>query len=191
MLQKTDWYNILTDPLPESVDVDGTSYPIHTNFKDWISFFLLHEDRELTDVEKITVSMNWYRETVPANRTAAYLALQEFAACENLPKSKRKPSGAGAAPVFSYLYDSAYLFADFWRYYQIHLQGTSLHWFAFTALFEGLPEDSSVKQRIAYRCIHTGNIKDNKERNRVIRIQNAIAIPKAPMTASEVGSLFG
>lgn len=61
MLQKTDWYNILTDPLPESVDVDGTSYPIHTNFKDWISFFLLHEDRELTDVEKIAVSMNWYR----------------------------------------------------------------------------------------------------------------------------------
>lgn len=191
MLQKTDWYNILTDPLPESVDVDGTNYPIHTNFKDWISFFLLHEDRELTDVEKIAVSMNWYRETVPANRTAAYLALQEFAACENLPKSKRKSSGAGAAPVFSYLYDSAYLFADFWRYYQIHLQGTSLHWFAFTALFEGLPEDSSVKQRIAYRCINTGNIKDNKERNRIIRIQNAIAIPKAPMTASEVGSLFG
>lgn len=191
MLQKTDWYNILTDSLPESVDVDGTSYPIHTNFKDWISFFLLHEDRELTDVEKIAVSMNWYLETVPANRAAAYLVLQEFAACENLPKSKRKSSGAGAAPVFSYLHDSAYLFSDFWRYYQLNLQQQALHWFAFTTLFEGLPEDSSVKQRIAYRCINTGNIKDNKERNRILRIQNAIAIPKAPMTASEVGSLFG
>ncbi len=190
MLQQTDWYNILTDKLPESVDVDGTSYPIHTNFKDWISFFLLHEEKELTDVEKIAVSMNWYRETIPANRVAAYLALQEFASCEILPKSKRKATGAGAAPVFSYLHDSAYLFADFLRYYQIHLQSTSLHWFVFTALFEGLPEDSSVKQRIAYRCINTGSIKDNKERNRMIRIQNAIAIPRPPMTSSELAEYF-
>lgn len=190
MLQKTDWYNILTDPLPESVDVDGTSYPIHTNFKDWISFFLLHEDRELTDIEKIAVSMNWYRETIPTNRVDAYLALQEFASCEILPKSKRKATGAGAVPVFSYLHDSAYLFADFLRYYQIHLQNTPLHWFVFTALFEGLPEDSSVKQRIAYRCINTGSIKDNEERNRMIRIQNAIAIPRPPMTSSELAEYF-
>lgn len=184
------WYNILTDTLPESVEVDGKRYPVHTNFRDWISFFLLHEDKELTNVEKIHISMNWYIE-MPDNWLAAYQALQKFAACQSLPKSKRKTTGARFAPVFSYLHDSVYLYSDFLRYYQINLQTTPLHWFAFNTLFEGLPEKSSTKQRIAYRCINIGRIKDKEERKRILQIQRAIAIPQKPMTAAEVGSLFG
>ena len=176
-------YNILTDTLPESVEVDGKRYPIHTDFRDWISFFLLHEDKELTDVEKIHISMNWYIE-IPDNRIAAYQALQEFAACQSLPKPKGKKAGA-TAPVFSYLHDSPYLFADFLRFYQINLQTTQLHW------FEGMPEDSSTKQRIAYRSVNLGAIKDKKERARLAKIQRAVAIPRPPMTAEEVGNLFG
>ena len=183
------WYNILTDALPESVEVDGERYPIHTNFRDWISFFLLHEVKELTVVEKIHISMNGYRE-MPVNRMAAYQALQEVAACKSLPKAKGKSAGA-TAPVFSYLHDSPYLFADFLRFYQINLQTTQLHWFAFNALFEGMPEDSSTKQRIAYRSVNLGAIKDKKERARLAKIQRAVAIPRPPMTAEEVGNLFG
>lgn len=73
----------------------------------------------------------------------------------------------------------------------LNLQTTPLHWFAFNALFEGLPEKSSTKQRIAYRCINIGCIKDKEERKRILQIQRAIAIPQKPMTAAEVGSLFG
>ena len=131
--------------------------------------------------------MNWYIET-PDNRLAAYQALQEFAACQSLPK----PKGTGtSAPVFSYLHDSPYLFADFLRFYQINLQTTQLHWFAFNALFEGMPEDSSTKQRIAYRSVNLGAIKDKKERARLAKIQRSVAIPRPPMTAAEVGNLFG
>ena len=183
------WYNILTDALPDSIEVDGKKYPIFTNFKDWIAFFLLHEDKNLTDVEKIHVSMNWYIER-PDNMIAAYQALQEFAACQSLPKPKTKKAGA-TAPVFSYLHDSPYIFADFLRFYQINLQTAQLHWFAFNALFEGMPEDSSTKQRIAYRSVNLGAIKDKKERARIAKIQRAVAIPRPPMTAAEVGSLFG
>lgn len=181
------WYNILTDTLPDSVEVCGKKYPILTNFKDWISFFLLHEDKSLTDVEKVHISMNWYIGR-PDNMIAAYQALQEFAACKSLPKAK----GTGtSAPVFSYLHDSPYLFADFLRFYQINLQTAQLHWFAFNALFEGMPEDSSTKQRIAYRSVNLGTIKDKKERARLAKIQRAVAIPRPPMTAEEVGNLFG
>ena len=183
-----NWYNILTDRLPDSVEVNGKTYPVHTSFRDWISFFFLHEDADLTDIEKVTLAMNWYRKAIPGNKAAAYQALQEFAACKPLPKAK----GTGtSAPVFSYLHDSPYLFADFLRFYQINLQTTQLHWFAFNALFEGMPEDSSTKQRIAYRSVNLGAIKDKKERARLAKIQRAVAIPRPPMTATEVGSLFG
>ena len=89
-----NWYNILTDRLPDSVEVNGKTYPVHTSFRDWISFFFLHEDADLTDIEKVTLAMNWYRNTIPGNKADAYQALQEFAACERLPKSKRKATGA-------------------------------------------------------------------------------------------------
>lgn len=181
-------YNILVDTLPECVEVDGTQYRIHTNFRDWIAFFLMHEDKELTDVEKIYIAMNWYIDQ-PKNSVAAYQALQEFASCESMPKSKQTRSSNTL--VFSYLHDSSYLFADFLRFYQINLQTTQLHWFAFNALFEGMPEDSSTKQRIAYRSVNLGAIKDKKERARIAKIQRAVAIPRPPMTAAEVGNLFG
>ena len=122
-----NWYNILTDRLPDSVEVNGKTYPVHTSFRDWISFFFLHEDADLTDIEKVTLAMNWYRNAIPGNKAAAYQALQEFAACERLPKSKRKTTGARSTPVFSYLHDSVYLYSDFLRYYQINLQTTPLH----------------------------------------------------------------
>ena len=54
-----NWYNILTDRLPDSVEVNGKTYPVHTSFRDWISFFFLHEDADLTDIEKVTLAMNW------------------------------------------------------------------------------------------------------------------------------------
>lgn len=190
-MQQDDFYNILTDDLPKSVNVNGVNYPVRTNFKDWILFFFLHEDVDLTDIEKIMLSMDWYLDAVPTQKVAAYQALQKFAACDRMPKSKRKAAGVRRAPAFSYLHDSTYLFADFLRFYQINLQTTQLHWFAFNALFEGLPDESCTKQRIAYRCLNIGKIKDKEERKRILQIKNAIAIPQKPMTAGEVGNLFG
>ena len=92
-MQQDDFYNILTDDLPKSVNVNGVNYPVRTNFKDWILFFFLHEDVDLTDIEKITLSMDWYLDAVPTQKVAAYQALQKFAACDRMPKSKRKAAG--------------------------------------------------------------------------------------------------
>ena len=87
-----NWYNILTDRLLDSVEVNGKNYPVHTSFRDWISFFFLHEDADLTDIEKVTLAMNWYRNTIPGNKAAAYQALQEFAAnvCQSPSEKQRE-----------------------------------------------------------------------------------------------------
>ena len=43
-------------------------------------------------------------------------------------------------------------------------------------LLEGLPDDSGVKTRIGYRSIDAGKIRDRHERQRIQKIQNAIAL---------------
>ena len=187
-----NWYNILTDRLPDSVEVNGKTYPVHTSFRDWISFFFLHEDAGLTDIEKVTLAMKWYRNAIPGNKAAAYQALQEFAACERLPKSRTKSNGSTFRSRFGVSAVTAciciLIFCDTIKSTCRQHRCTGL---LFNALFEGLPEKSSTKQRIAYRCINIGRIKDKEERKRILQIQHAIAIPQKPMTAAEVGSLFG
>lgn len=186
-----DKFNLLCDKLPESVKVDGVDYPIFTAFRDWISFFNLHEDNTLRNKEKITIAMNWYKGDKPENIIAAYSALQEFAECSELPKDKKSKTGASNTPVFSYLHDSLYLFSDFMRYYNVNLQKEkNMHWYIFKSLFEGLPEESSVKKRIAYRSINTSDIKDKNERMRIIKIKNSIKIPTDNITANEIGNIF-
>lgn len=186
-------FNILCDELPQDVVVDGKAYPIKTGFPDWIRFFSLHEEK-ISSEEKIILSVNLlYTDKRPANIFAAYQALQSFAACKDVPKNSGtgKKAGAGKAPVFSYLYDSMYIFGDFRRYYGIDLRKEKdMHWYTFFALLAALPDESETKQRIAYRSVNPSEIKSREQKQKIHRIQDAIRIPHENITAEEIGAIF-
>lgn len=186
-----NWYNILTDRLPDSVEVNGKNYPVHTSFRGLDFLFLIARRCRLDRHRKSDTCNELVSERNSGEQSSRLSGVAGICCLRTSAKVQTKNNGARSAPVFSYLHDSVYLYSDFLRYYQINLQTTPLHWFAFNALFEGLPEKSSTKQRIAYRCINIGRIKDKEERKRILQIQRAIAIPQKPMTAAEVGSLFG
>lgn len=190
MLLQNNPFNILHDALPCCVTVDGKNYPVKTSFGDWIRFFTLHEDNEITSEDKILRSMDLYTNDKPRNLFAAYTALQRFAACDRMPRNDNRGTGASSAPVFSYLYDSAYIFSDFLRYYNTDLRAVEMHWYTFIALFDGLPQEAETKQRIAYRSLNPSEIKNKERKMQVIRIQNAIRIPHGNVSAADIGSML-
>lgn len=65
-----------------------------------------------------------------------------------------------------------------------------MHWWEFRCLFQGLPDDTGIKQRIRYRGIDLGSIKDKAERRRIRRIQNEIRLPSEKMSDYEIGNAF-
>ncbi|MFR3046115.1 MAG: Gp15 family bacteriophage protein [Veillonella parvula] len=83
------------------------------------------------------------------------------------------PQKSESEPVFSYTEDASCIFAAFLEYYGIDLERVRyMHWWKFLILFEGLPEQAEIKQRMMYRKADLNSIKDKEERKRVKRSRN-------------------
>ena len=87
--------------------------------------------------------------------------------------------------------DYPYILSGFLRDYGIDLETvTYLHWWKFRMLFDGLSEDTEIKQRIMYRGINLSDIKDKDERKRISRIQSMIQLPQEVLTDYDIGNAF-
>jgi hypothetical protein len=184
--------NLLYNPLPEAVWIQGVAYPVYTDFRNWIAFFDMIADETYRPSEKLLTSLKWYREKPPSDLLSAWNGLLQFADCEENPSGAAPEKQDGnSRPYFSWSYDSAYVLGAFRQCYQMDLRTIPfLHWYEFMALFEALPGDTPVKKRIGYRSINTSSIKDKTRRKEIEKIQRQIAIPHAPMSATDVGAIF-
>lgn len=183
----------LYDDFPETVTVHEKKYPIVVDFRDWISFFDMLQDESYTPQERIACSMAWYLARPPCDTAAAYEALIKFASCEDMPRTgKNRNARSSKESVISYLYDGAYIIGDFMRFYQIDLTKSHMHWYKFRMLMDALPDESSVKQRAAYRCINLSKIKDKKQRDQIRKVKDSVWIPREKkMSAGQIGAAFG
>lgn len=181
----------LYDALPCAVSVGNKSYPIITDYRDWVAFFDMLQDDAYTNIDKIKCAMQWYDGDVPPNTVDAYNALIQFASLDCMPKVGILQKNKSDKQLISYLYDSPCIYGDFLRYYRIDLLDDSLHWYKFRMLLDALPDDSATKQRASYRAINIASIKDKDRRKQIRKIQDSIWIPQKEMDAGDIGNAFG
>lgn len=187
--------NVLYEQFPESVTVHGIRYPIVTDFREWIRFSELIDDADIPWNVKCNLMLQWYAETIPEDIEAAVYVLGDFLAARELyPRSLKSTGEAGSGkPVFSFSDDAGCIYSAFIDCYGIDVQAVPhMHWWKFRTLFDGLPEDTEIKQRMMYRSIDVRTIKDKSERSRIRRIQQAIAIQKKGKKIDdyEIGEFF-
>ena len=188
--------NLLYDDYPESVKLYGATRRIVTDFKDWLRFVDMLRDDDLRLEEKESLMMSMYLDSVPQNQwEGAYEPLLEFFQMDNAGKKSTEPDdGVGRAekvkPLYDFAYDAPYIIAGFWQDYKIDLTEANMHWWKFRILLDGLSSETEFKQRVMYRGTNAGDIKDSKERQRIQRIQRAIAIPQATPSDDEIGDVF-
>lgn len=175
--------NLFYEPFPDSVTVHGRKCPVVTDFREWIKFHDLLADKEIPEHAKLSILPDWFIRP-PLPLTDAHIqALLDFYLAKPLDPhadedGKSETENTPAPPVFDYRIDAPFLVSDFRRFYQIDLLKTeSLHWFAFRALFQALPEESSCQKRIYYRSADLKKIKNKGEKARIRKIQKAIALP--------------
>lgn len=174
------------EALPRELWVSGRAYPIDTDFRAWIRLTETLLDPRLEDLKKAAACLALYQKA-PADLPEALTALLEFYRAGALP-AKKGGKGPGGRPVFSYTYDGGYLLAAFRQAYRMDLLTLPyLHWWEFRWLFDGLPEDCELKRRMAYRSIRLSDIKDKKQRQRMRRIQQAIALPAQTVDDESIG----
>lgn len=189
--------NPLYESFPETVFADGKEYCIITSFHDWVKFVDMVQDEALTPSEKMLLAMQYYVDEIPADTgTAADILIDFFVmkGCgenwEIQAREKLKEPPIRKIPLFDFCYDAGCIIAGFQQAYGINLTEADMHWWRFRILLNGLPENTEFKQRIYYRGINVGEIKDIKEKQRILKIQHQIALPAPPLSDEEIGGMF-
>ena len=190
--QKSSMINLLYEQYTTELVIDNISYPIVTDFRNWIAFFDMINDDILEPKDKLVASLQWFKNEVPNDLEKAYNGLISFASAEELyskpTQSNRKSS---TKQILSYLHDSSYILGAFLQTYGINLRNIDyMHWYEFRALLDALPEDTPLKKRMSYRAINISSIKDKAEKKRIKDIQRSIALPSRELSIYDIGNQF-
>lgn len=189
--------NALYEPFPESIFVDGTEYPIITDFREWFRFADMAVDTELSKRDKLLMMTQWLLEPPEQITSELVTELCDFYRAKALEREMPEYEGdedeeytSAALPVLSWKIDAPYIIGDFQRYYGIDLLTAEMHWWRFRILFSALPDDSQMMKRIGYRSVDIGQVKSESERKRIMKMKQLYALP-FELDEDDIGAVFG
>lgn len=172
--------------LPETIEIDGSSYIIHTDYTYFIQF-----QRLLKNKAPAIEFLYMFPFEKPNDLIKGIEKIAEFMSPkELLPRSDGE---SPAKQVIDYDLDSDFLYAAFLEQYQIDLLDpkTKLHWYKFCALLKSL-HDVKLCEIIGYRSYSQSKDDYNKS---MLRLQAAWDLPtpadkKADKDLEYFNSLF-
>ncbi len=151
------------DRPPDTVEVDGRSYEINTDFRTGVKFELALLDGD-TDVMRLM--QLWYPH-LPSDINAAVDAALQFYRLGQLPSDEAAGEASGLRRqerAYDFEQDADVMLSSFWQAYGINLTTAQLHWWTFRRLMFGLPEDSGFMRRVHYRTADiSGMSKSQKQ----------------------------
>lgn len=169
--------NIILDPCPSAIVVDGHFFNIDTDFKTGLRFFRLLVDETLSDDERANVAILMYcgKRRPPQNKTAAMREIIKFL------QLNREAEGSNGPRVFDYEQDAGFIYAAFRQAYGIDLTKAALNWWEFVTLVEGLPDDTKLADVIRIRATKVPSAKDGatpEARQQLLRLKALYALDK-------------
>lgn len=157
--------------LPDTIEVDGSFFDVHTDFQFWITFgFMLQNKALVTDFDFIYSG----RKPSLKDKLPAFEELIKFYAPEReLPKNIGADSGIRC---LDYELDSDLIYSAFYENYKIDLldENLHLHWYKFLALLAGI-HDTKLSEVIGYRAYNPNKKSDYKKD--MLQLQRAWALP--------------
>lgn len=178
--------NIITDKCPDSVELSG-HFLYHKN--DFMTCFQIvcAFDKSSIKGEQINDKLmeyflkDFYITHVPntvIEEAYSYMINFLYPPKEDVEKSSESGSNRRSTPVFSYYYDSKYIYSAFMQIYGIKLSENTLNWWEFSTLFEGLPSGTKLSDIIGIRSEKLPTGKNSASRRAsLIRKKEIFAIP--------------
>lgn len=193
--------NLFYEDLPVTIQVCGESIPMVTDFREYIKLLDMLKDDDVSETERILLLNEYFLKEVldieeGINRLSDFVSMKALEkVCleeENSEEEHQEPEEQKVEkPLFSFSVDYPYILSGFMRDYGLDLLSVKyLHWWKFRMLFDGLSDDTEIKQRIMYRSIDLSSIKDKDERKRIQRIQRSIQLPQEALSDYEIGDVF-
>ncbi len=191
-------------PLNENFEFRGRIFNIDMAFDNILTIFEIAEDQRLGDAQKLLDMLYMltgaeefspgYFDSVENIKYASDLQgaifeefLSEFSEEDEYlidilgnkfkpPKKKKEEER-----TYDFVHDAKYIYSSFFKDYQMDLYNYhgKLHWEQFLALFEGLSDDTKIKQIISIRTRDLPSGKGTeKEREELLRLKNIYKLPE-------------
>ena len=144
---------ILTDPLPDSVTVDGTLCPINPDYRIMMRFSILGEAEEKSEANFLRILHDFYRGNPPPDLENAVESLCWFASCgkHDSPNKRVTPGLKKQDRGLSFYADQGLIYAAFREAYHLDLTESHMHWWLFNELLNALPDDVLLMRVIHWR----------------------------------------
>ena len=167
--------NILVDKLP--TDYEGLK--INTNFRSFILFELLMQDRNISNEDKIALAINlFYKETPEDIEKAIDGILWLYSGGKVEKKQSKNKEENKNNRIYSYEHDADLIYSAFKHDYGIDLNEIEyLHWWKFKSLFQGLNEENKICKYMEYRAVDISKIKDKETKDRYKKLKKACRLP--------------
>lgn len=170
--------NLLTDPLPDSVEIRGKRYPVRADFRTGIRLEQLLLDPDRPDRERILLGLGLcYGERLPPLEEGA-LAMRDFYFHSRDRPGQKEGGAASKGEIYDFTLDSEYIYAGFRSAYGIDLCRAELHWYEFLALFRSLPEDCLFSKIIQYRSMEIPSSLPKEQKEFYRRMKRIYALPR-------------
>lgn len=151
--------NLLTERLPQSIEIDGVDYPVNTDFRLMIEFEIASNGPgtiEEKGYKTLAIVERFFNGNFGDNLDLSVEAFLWFYRCGEEPKivedatePKKTPR-----PIYSFDVDGALIYAAFLDQYNIDLVNVNyLHWWAFRSLMTALRDDHEFKKVMGYRSM--------------------------------------
>lgn len=159
---------------PEYAIVDGKEYKINTDFNVALRCFEVIEDDEISDEERTLAVLFLLFGFIPDHHLEEFL---EKATLYLQCGSKNEGSSSSEKDM-DFNLDKHYITASFMSDYQIDLSKEEMHYWRFVDLIKGLTEHCVLSRIREIRNYDLSEIKDAKTRNKILKAQEAVALPK-------------
>lgn len=181
---------------PEYVKIGEKKYKINTDFRVALECNKIAEDKNINPYEKPLAIIYLLFGDDGLDDTKNWDKLMEFGQ-KYLLLGKEKVEDSKEEPDMDFEQDMDYIEASFMSDYQIELANKKMHWWTFFNLISGLSNSElgncCVLNRIRnLRNYDVSQIKDSKERNKVIEAKKRVALKKKKedLTEEQIKSII-
>ena len=166
--------NLLIDKLP--TEYEGLK--INTNFRSFILFELLMQERKIKMEDKLMIALSYFYEEPPKDIKKAIDGILWFYTKGKKDNKKQKKGNKTKKQIYSYEHDGDYIYSAFVSQYGLDLNEIEyLHWWKFKSLFECLNDENKICQIMGYRAVDLSKIKDKETKNKYKRLKQQYALP--------------
>jgi len=167
---------------PEFAEINGKKYKINTDFRIAIKCNEIAEDKNISDYERALAIIYILFGEEGLNDKENYSEFLRIATLF-LSCGKKIETKKNEKPDMDYIQDMDYIEASFMSDYNIDLSNEKMHWWKFSKLMNGLSNselgNSCILNRIRnIRNMNPNEIKDQKERRKIIELQKEFALKK-------------